>query len=103
MSEVTTCLDLERVLASKCRTRIIRVLAKNGSVNVMELTRKVNSAYNQVNQHLHLLQQEAIVFDKRCGRLRLISLNRENPKTVLLLQAMRILETPTDHGNPAKK
>lgn len=62
----------------------------------MELVRKVNSTYNQVNSNLQILQKEGIVFDEHFGRMRVIRLNRENPKTGLLLQALKILETPEE-------
>jgi hypothetical protein len=68
----------------------------------MQLVRKVNSTYSQVNPNLQILQKEGIIFDVNCGRMRIIRLNRENPKTVLLLQALRILETPTDNKQPSK-
>jgi hypothetical protein len=57
----------------------------------MELVRKVNSTYNQVNANLLVLAKEDIVQEKHYGRVRLIKLNRENPKTELLLQALKIL------------
>jgi len=59
----------------------------------MELVRKVNSTYNQVNVNLQILQKDGIVFDEHVGRMRVIRLNRENPRTPLLLQALKILET----------
>lgn len=96
-------MNLDRVIASACRTRIIKVLAKSGGLNIMELTRKVNSTYNQVNQHLRVLHEEGIILDRRSGRLRMIRLNKENPKTLLLLQALRILETPTGNSRSEKR
>jgi len=62
----------------------------------MELVRKVNSTYNQVNSNLQILQKEGIVFDEHFGRMRVIRLNRENPRTARLFQALKILETPEE-------
>jgi len=59
----------------------------------MELVLKTNSTYNQVNANLLILSQEGIIEEKRYGRVRMIKLNRENPKTLLLLQAFKILNT----------
>lgn len=59
----------------------------------MELVRKVNSTYNQVNSNLQILQKEGIVFDEHFGRMRVIRLNKENQRTALLLQVLKILET----------
>jgi hypothetical protein len=58
---------------------------------MMELVREVNSTYNQINANLLILRQEGIIEEKRYGHLRMIRLNRENPKTTLLLQALKIL------------
>jgi predicted transcriptional regulator len=87
-------MDLETLLASSCRRKILRVLSRSRRTNVMELVRRVNSTYNQVNSNLHILQKEGIVFDEHFGRMRVIRLNKENPRTLLLLQALKILEAP---------
>ena len=69
----------------------MKFLWRVDSVNVMELVRRVNSTYNQVNANLLVLAQEGIINEERYGRVRIIKLNRENPKTTLLLQAIKIL------------
>jgi predicted transcriptional regulator len=86
-------MDLETVLASSCRRRILKALQKVGRANVMELVRKVNSTYSQVNPNLQILEKEGIIVDERFGRIRIIRLNKENKKTPLLLQALRTLNT----------
>ena len=58
----------------------------------MKLVQKVNSTYNQVNLNLRVLREEGIVVDEHFGRLRVIRLNKENPRTVRLLKALKILE-----------
>jgi hypothetical protein len=58
----------------------------------MKLVRQVNSTYNQVNSNLQILQKEAIIFDEHFGRLRVIRLNRGNPRTEGLLQILKNLE-----------
>ena len=85
-------MDLETLIASNCRRRILRVLSRTKRTNVMELVRKVNSTYNQVSLNLHILQKEGIVFDEHFGRMRVIGLNRENSRTIILLEALRMLE-----------
>jgi hypothetical protein len=58
----------------------------------MKLVQQVNSTYNQVNSNLQILQTEAIIFDEHFGRMRVIRLNRENPRTEGLLQILKNLE-----------
>lgn len=95
-------MDLETLMASSCRRKILRVLSSSGRTNVMKLVQKVNSTYNQVNLNLQILQKEGIVFDEHFGRMRVIRLNRENPKTELLLKALKILEAPRTGKQPVK-
>lgn len=59
----------------------------------MDLVRRVNSTYNQIIPHLQVLEKEGIVTEQRFGRVRMITLERENQKTKLLLQALKILDT----------
>jgi hypothetical protein len=84
-------LDLPRLMASSCRQKIIAVLATVRQTHIMDLVRKVNSTYNQVNRNLQILEHEEIVESHHYGRMRLIRLNRQSPKTKAILHALRIL------------
>ena len=57
----------------------------------MDLVRKINSTYTQVNRNLRILEKEGIVESKSYGRIRIIRLNKENPKTEAILKALEIL------------
>lgn len=59
----------------------------------MGLVRSINSTYNETNRSFKILQKEGIVTEKHIGRMRIIRLNRENPRTIILLQALRTLES----------
>jgi len=96
------CMDLATLVSSSCRRRILQVLSNSGQTNIMDLVRKVNSTYNQVNLNLQILREEGIIYDERFGRMRLVRLNKENPRTLLLLQALNILEARKTGKQPAK-
>ena len=69
----------------------------------MGLARNINSTYVEVNRNVKILEKEGVVTDQRVGRMRVISLNYENPKTTLLLKALKILNMQTkipDHTAP---
>lgn len=68
------------MLASSCRRKILRILLVKDQINIMELVRKANSTYNQVNSNLKLLEKEGIIVDKRFNHKRIIKLNRKNSK-----------------------
>lgn len=69
------------------------VLLRLGRVNVMLLVRKVNSTYSQVNPNLQILAREGITIEEHFGHKRVIRLNRDNPKTEVLLQVLKIFES----------
>ena len=85
-------MNLEDILGSKVRRKIIRVLWKIGSTNVTDLVRRTNTTYNQLIPQLLALEREGIVSEQRYGRVRMITLERENRKTLLLLQALKVLD-----------
>jgi hypothetical protein len=75
-------LDLGRLMASSCRQKILEALSKVGQTHVMDLVRRVNSTYGQVNRNLQILEREGIVTIQYYGRLKMVKQNRESPKTV---------------------
>jgi len=85
-------LDIEMILACKCRRQILKILWKRGRINIMLLVRKVNSTYSQVNSNLQVFAREGITVEERLGHKRVIRLNMDNPKTKVLLQVLNIFE-----------
>ncbi|HIJ08670.1 TPA: winged helix-turn-helix transcriptional regulator [Candidatus Bathyarchaeota archaeon] len=85
-------LELKRLLASSCRQKLLVELARARELNVTRLVTRVNSTYNDVQRNLKILEAEGIVAEKRVGRQRLISLDRENPGAKALLGVLRALE-----------
>ncbi|MCW4023441.1 MAG: hypothetical protein NWF01_00185 [Candidatus Bathyarchaeota archaeon] len=86
-------MNLEKLLTSGCRQRILKTLQKEKSLNIMGLVTKINSTYIEVNRNVKILEREGIVSERRFGRVRMIVLNQEDQKTVLLLQALKILSS----------
>lgn len=81
------------MLASSCRQKIIKELSKVKGIHIMGLVRRINSTYNETNRNFKILQKEGIVTDRHFGRMRVIKLNRENPRTGILLQVLETLES----------
>ena len=94
--------DLIVILSSGCRRKIIEFLSENGSTNVMQLILKINGKYPQVNAELQILQKEDLIIDQHVGRMRIIRLNKENPNTGLLLQALKLLHINEDKNHQSK-
>jgi DNA-binding transcriptional ArsR family regulator len=87
-------LKLKQLIASSCRQKILLALSKTKQTYVTNLVRIINSTYNQVNRNLQILEQEGIIKTKHYGRMRMIELNTENPRTQALLKALHILDRP---------
>ena len=85
---------LRQILASTCRQKILETLAKIEKTHMMELVRKTNSTYNQIDRNLRILVKEGIVKVNQYGRVKIIRLDRENEKTLILLKALYILNKP---------
>lgn len=62
----------------------------------MKLVRKVNSTYNEVDRNLHILINEGLVAQQYLGRKRIVRLNFENKKTLIILKILKLLNNSTD-------
>jgi len=80
-------------MASSCRQKILEALSKVRQTHMMDLVRRVNSTYGQVNRNLQILEHEGIVTVQYYGRLKIVKLNRENPKTVILQKVLKMLRS----------
>jgi predicted transcriptional regulator len=90
-------LDLRKVLASSLRQKILKELSETREIRVMQLVSRVNSTYNELNRNLEILEKEGIITNDyrvkvRHGKVRVIQLNRDNPKTEILLKALKMLD-----------
>jgi hypothetical protein len=79
---------------------MLRELSLTREIRVMQLVSRVGSTYNELNRNLLILQKEGILTDEyrvkvRHGKVRVIALNRENPKTEVLLQVLKALDKET--------
>lgn len=84
-------MDSKRLIASSCRQKILETLSKAGETHLMDLVRRVNSTYAQVNRNLQILEEEGVVNVRSVGRLKMIRLIRDNPRTEAILKALRML------------
>jgi hypothetical protein len=86
-------LDDEVILACGCRRKILKLLAKEKSSNIMRLVVKTNSTFVEADRNIKILREEGIVTERRYGHVRMIILMEDNPRTKRLLQALKILNS----------
>ena len=62
----------------------------------MQLVQIVNSTYNEVNRNLGILEHECILTQRHAGHKRIIRLNFNNERTLVLLKLLKIREDSVD-------
>ena len=83
-------LNLNKILASSCRRKILKALSEKGKIQMMKLVRTVNSTYNEVDRNLRILEREGFVSQRHSGRKRIIRLNITDEKTLVLLKILKL-------------
>ena len=84
--------ELERIFASKCRTKILKFLAKHGETNIMNLVRKTNSTWAEVDRNIKFLEDVELIETRLWHNRRLIKLKEKDSKVEAVLKALNILE-----------
>jgi hypothetical protein len=69
------------------------MLSIENGTNITSLVRKTNSTYNETMRNLKILEGHGVVIISHLGRVVWIRLDRENPKTIVLLQVLKTLES----------
>jgi predicted transcriptional regulator len=77
-------MDIENVLSSRLRIKILKILMQMGELNVSEIARRLGVNYNTINKHLKVLEDEDIIHYKAFGRIRLYRFNEYSPKAKAL-------------------
>lgn len=67
---------------------------------MMQLVRAVNSTYNEVNRNIGILKSENLITEEYHGHKRIIRLNCNNKKTLILLKTLRIPDETIYHSQP---
>ncbi|MEM3693518.1 MAG: ArsR family transcriptional regulator [Candidatus Bathyarchaeia archaeon] len=76
--------SLEKIFSSPGRLRILFALAMEREMNIMELIRRTGLNHTTVDGHLKVLQSIGLIREKKLGKVRMCSLNYENPKAKAL-------------------
>ncbi|MCG2882252.1 MAG: winged helix-turn-helix domain-containing protein [Acidilobus sp.] len=88
-----TPLDLERLLSSKGRLRVLKVLLSEGQANITRIVKETGLNHSLVERHLSDLVSMGIVQEKRYGRMRVFMVDLRDPKVSGLYELLRQLES----------
>ena len=73
-------MQIEEVFSSKPRMKILKLIARLGSLNISDVARRINLNYTTTNQHLKLLEAEGILQQRVYGRIRMYKFSEVSPK-----------------------
>ncbi len=86
-------MEIEQFLSSKTRIKILIVLYELGELNIRRICQKIGSAHPIVKKNLELMEEMRLVKCKRYGKVRLYSLNNNNPKVRALTNLFEAWQT----------
>ena len=64
-------IDVEKLLGSRGRIRVLRVLTENREMNISEVGRRTGMNYTSVERHLKALEEMGLLREKRYGKIRI--------------------------------
>jgi len=90
-------MDIEDVLSSRLRVKILKNLVQLRELNVSEIARRLGVNYNTTSKHLKVLEDESILQHKVFGRIHLYRLNEHSPKARAVQNLMEVWEHANKH------
>ncbi|MGB9854844.1 MAG: ArsR/SmtB family transcription factor [Candidatus Bathyarchaeales archaeon] len=73
-------MQIEEVLGSKARFKILKILFQVGELNVSEIARRLGANHKTTVAHLKILENEGILQHKTFGRVRIYRFNESSQK-----------------------
>ncbi len=73
-------MEFEEVFSSKPRMKILKLLARLGTLNVSEIAKRIGLNYSATNEHLRILETEGILMERSYGRIRMYRFNELSAK-----------------------
>ena len=72
--------EIEEVFSSRPRMKILKLIARLGSLNVSDIARRIGLNYSTTNEHLKLLEAEGVLRQTSYGRIRMFRFNETSAK-----------------------
>jgi DNA-binding transcriptional ArsR family regulator len=77
-------MEIEEVLSSKPRLKILKLLAQKRILNISEIARNIGLNYKSTDQHLRMLEIEHVLQQRRIGRIRMYKFDESSAKAKAL-------------------
>jgi len=87
-------MELEAVLSSKSRMKILKLIYQLGSLNVSDVARRLKLNYASTSEHLKVLESEGILQERTYGRVRMYRFNEGSAKAKAVADLIEAWEKP---------
>ncbi len=85
-------MELEEVLSSKSRMKILKLIYQLGQLNVSDVARRLKLNFASTSKHLKLLESEGILQERTYGRVRMYRFNEGSAKAKALQNLLDVWE-----------
>jgi predicted transcriptional regulator len=85
-------MELEEVLSSKSRMKILKLIYQLGQLNVSDIARRLKLNFVSTSKHLKLLESEGILQERTYGRVRMYRFNEGSAKAKALQNLLDVWE-----------
>lgn len=86
-------MQIEEVLGSKARLKILKILFQVGELNISEIARRLGANHKTTVTHLKILENEGILQHKTFGRVRIYRFNESSRKARAVKNFIETWET----------
>jgi DNA-binding transcriptional ArsR family regulator len=90
-------MEIEEVFSSKPRMKILKLLARLGTLNVSDIAKRIGLNYSATNNHLRLLEAEGILVQRVYGRIRMYRYNDASAKAKAVQSLIETWEQANKH------
>ncbi|TXT64787.1 MAG: hypothetical protein BAJALOKI1v1_520013 [Promethearchaeota archaeon] len=84
--------NVEDLLGSRARVKILKVLAYEGELNISSIIKKANLNHKNALKHLQFLKKVNLVQQKNFGRIKIFRYKKENVKAKSFKHFLEIWE-----------
>ena len=87
-------MEFEEVFSSKPRMKILKLLARLGTLNVSEIAKRIGLNYSATKEHLRLLEAEGLLVQRSYGRIRMFRFDEASPKAKAVMALIEVWGQP---------
>jgi DNA-binding transcriptional ArsR family regulator len=91
--------EFEEVFSSKPRMKILKLLARLGTLNVSEIAKRIGLNYSATNEHLRLLEAESLLVQRSYGRVRMYRFNEASARAKAVQALIETWEQTNNNNN----